>query len=490
MHEQAKSRGPGGDRDVDSGVVEVPRTLSKGGSAGDPPGHTRARALDAGRVVIQYRPFTIDIVDGPEAGWSGRFDERCIEIGSTLDCDLTLHDSTVSRRHCRIEVTAEGYRLVDQGSRNGTRVDGCAVEAVRLRPGAVVQLGATRLRFGLADRQLEMHLLDGTRFPTLTGRSEAMRHLFAQLDRHAVERSPLLLEGESGVGKALIAQAVHDVSGRVDGPFEELDCAAVLESQAEIELFGYDGDDGMYARADGGTLVLLEVGSLPESSQRRLVRLLERRRFRPRRMSRRSDADVRVVATSSEDLVRLVNRGTFRKDLYHCLKTGRVRVPPLRHRRDDVPLLADRFFAARPGPERPSLSAFERLRDYDWPGNVRELRNYVEHGVLVAQDVSELPFFERVTHSLQVTPGLPPAVLEGAPAGERGRDGTLLPEGVPLPPYRDAKRDLVDRWEVAYCRRIVQAHGGNVSAAARASGLHRKSLEYLLQKHGIRRGEG
>lgn len=447
---------------------------------------TRAVASDA-LEHLEFRPFDLEVVEGPDAGRKVRFESRSVTIGGSRKSDLVLADETTSRHHCIVEATERGYRLSDQGSRNGTRLAGCRVGWALLAPGTVFQVGSSKIRFTVVEEgaQQSVELLRVVQFGRMFGASPAMRELFATLTRIALTDATVLLEAESGCGKELAAEALHRASPRADGPFEVVDCASVPENLVGSELFGHvrgaftgatESKQGAFARANGGTLFLDELGELPQSLQPQLLRVLDSGSYKPLGADAPQSVDVRVIAATNRDLSQMVSAGTFRLDLFHRLAVVQVRIPPLRERLDDVPVLFRHFldeFAARgrPVPEMDSEVA-EKLKGYGWPGNVRELRNLVSRGVALQSDFLDV---------LGSGPLGAPAAAPEPPAS------AALPAEGDLPPYHATKERLVDEWERAYCVRALDNNSGNVSAAAREAGMHRKSLEYLLDKHGLKK---
>jgi two-component system nitrogen regulation response regulator GlnG len=449
---------------------------------------TRTVASDSVEV-LEFRPFSLEVIEGPDAGRTMRFESRSASIGGSRKSDFVLADETVSRHHCLLEATESGYRLQDQGSRNGTRLGGCRVGWALLVPGTVFQVGSTKVRFTVSDDESAVETAELSRVVQLGrmfGASNAMRELFATLSRIALTEASVLLEAESGCGKELAAEAIHGASLRADGPFEVFDCASVPENLVGSELFGHvkgaftgatDANKGAFARANGGTLFLDELGELPVSLQPQFLRVLDSGSFKPLGAQKPETVDVRVVAATNRDLSKMVEEGKFRLDLFHRLAVIRVRIPPLRERLEDVPVLFRHFldeFAARgrPIPEvKPEM--IEKLKSYGWPGNVRELRNLVSRGVALQADFLDLP--------------ISGAGLSPKPDDEPNISTNELPPDGPMPPYHATKERLVDGWERAYCVRILENNDYNVSAAAREAGMHRKSLEYLLDKHGLKK---
>ena len=309
--------------------------------------------------------------------------------------------------------------------------------------------------------------MDG--FGALVGASPAMRALFATLQRVAPTDSTVLLEGESGTGKELCARAVHESSPRVKGPFVVLDCAALPPTLAEAELFGHakgaftdaSGErTGAFERASGGTLFLDELGELPLSLQPKLLRAIQQREVQRIGDAEPRPVDVRIVCATNRDLYAEVKAGRFREDLYYRIAVVCVRLPPLRDRRQDVPVLAAAF-AKELGGALPSgaLSAYE---GYAWPGNVRELRNAVERIVAIGAEAE-----------------LPPSLPRAAPAA--GTPGAFREL-----PYKEAREKAIDAFERDYVAALLARHDGNVRRAAEAAGIDRVYLHKLVRRHGLK----
>ncbi len=299
-----------------------------------------------------------------------------------------------------------------------------------------------------------------------------MAKVRAELLRVAPTPLPVVLSGETGTGKEVAARALHEASGR-PGAFVAVDCAALAPSLIESELFGHvrgaftgaeRARDGLVHAAREGTFFLDEVGDLGLDLQTRLLRLLEAGTYRPVGAARERPASVRFVAATWRDLRELVAEGRFRRDLFHRLSVVEIRLPPLRERGDDVADLLERFLDEAAG-DRPAVrlspSARRHLLSWPWPGNVRELRNVAQWVTAMAEDTADLAH-------------LPPSV-RGAPMTSRaGRDLYLDL------PYLQARRAVLDAFQVRYVLGQLDAHGGNVSAAARAAGMDRRSIQRIL----------
>ncbi|MBM4321303.1 MAG: FHA domain-containing protein, partial [Deltaproteobacteria bacterium] len=366
-------------------------------SASSPPDHSATRTifLDGVAVGLSLRRYTLEVVRGPDQGLRTTFEQRQISVGTAPDNSLCLNDETVSRRHCRIEVDGSGYRLVDLGSKNGTKLGPYRIREAYLSEGAIIGLGGTELRWTPGDQEVEVHFSPSTRFGALRGSSLAMREIFAVLERVAPTEATVLIEGESGTGKELVAREIHERSRRSAGPLIVFDCSAVPRELIESELFGHvkgaftgatANRMGAFEQAKGGTLFLDELGELSLDLQPKLLRALESRTIRPVGGTRPVQTDLRVVAATNRNLLQEVEEGSFREDLYYRLAVIKVRLPPLRERPEDVPLLVRHFIRELGGnPEQLKVSyeTMERLKNHPWPGNVRELRNFIERTVVL-----------------------------------------------------------------------------------------------------------
>jgi two-component system response regulator HydG len=324
--------------------------------------------------------------------------------------------------------------------------------------------------------RLRSELSGGAGVQGIVGKSPALKGVLDILQRVAPADVPILIEGESGTGKDLLARAAHAMSKRGAGPYLALNMSAIPENLAEAELFGhekgaYTGAEqarpGYFAEAKGGTLFLDEIGLLPAPLQPKLLRVLQDGEYTPVGSRKAQKADVRVVAATNEDLGRSVKEGKFREDLWFRLRVVPVRLPPLRERREDIPALVDHFVRKhavrldRP-PLAPDAAAMKALLDHAWPGNIRELEHAIERGLLLAQG-------EAITLA-DLPPELSPAPSAAAEAGG-GNDGR----------YRRAR----DAWEQKFLEDLLREAGGSVGKAAELAGLHRSTLYEKLARYGL-----
>jgi DNA-binding NtrC family response regulator len=369
--------------------------------------------------------------------------------------------------HCELKLGSEGYRLRDLDSTNGTYVRGVRVVEAYLTPGATIGVGKTAITLTPLDDAVALPLWSEPRLGGLVGGTPQMRHMFELIDRFAASDATVLILGETGSGKELVADAIHARSPRAQGPFQVLDCSAIPEQLVEDQLFGHEAGSftgagrqvtGVFEAAHGGTLFLDEIGELPLEAQAKLLRAVETRKIRRIGGTKPIHCDVRIVAATHRDLAAQVNRGMFRADLYYRLAVARLEVPPLRERRDDIPVLIDHF-VRQLGPGALPSDFLERAQRHDWPGNVRELKNAVERALL-------LP---RHPHRFE-------------PAPPRTSGFPIIDLAVP---FKDAKQAMVDEFDRRYLAALLAAHDGNISAAARAAQLDRMSIYKMMRRLGL-----
>ncbi|MEO8050785.1 MAG: sigma-54 dependent transcriptional regulator [Acidobacteriota bacterium] len=318
------------------------------------------------------------------------------------------------------------------------------------------------------NRELREALGERYKFENIIGGSPAMQDIFSTIMRVAPTRATVLLAGESGVGKDMIARAIHQHSPRKDRPFVKINCTAIPENLMESELFGYEkgaftganiSKPGKFEQANTGTVMLDEIGDVPASVQVKLLRILQEREFERLGSNKTQQTDVRVIAATNVDLRAALEQGTFREDLYYRLNVVPMNIPPLRERKEDIPYLVDHFVKKFGGDI--SEGALERLVSYHWPGNVRELENVIERSILLAKG----PRVE--ADDIKIESGIGRA----RPAFSAD---AFLPEGLTL-----------DQYEQSIIREALKRANGNKSQAARLLGLTRNALRYRLTQMGI-----
>ena len=449
---------------------------------------------DDGRAVARRIPvtrFSIKTPDSPEQ--VVEISESVVRVGSAESAnDIVLDDPTVSRYHFTITWDETGPRLRDLESTNGTFVDEYRAMDIYLCPGAVIRAGRAQLELLDVGREVDEPLYVDDRFGGLVGRSASMRRLFAVLDRVAPTDTTVLVEGETGTGKELVARALHEHSLRAGGPFVVVDCASMPANMLQSELFGHERGAftgavgqriGQVELAHGGTLFLDEIGELPLELQPNLLRVLEGRELRRLGGDHPTHVDIRVVAATNRDLAREVNRGTFREDLFFRLSVVRVAVPTLRERREDIPLLVEHLVGrllagdsdrAQQVLRRFSPRALGALDRHPWPGNVRELRNLVER-TLALTDLG-----------IGAAGRLDSPVGSPQPSGEAENARTIDLLVDLARPMIEQRTDMVELFERTYLEAMLTLHDGKVAPAARAAGLDRAYFKRLLKKHGRR----
>ncbi len=389
---------------------EATTTLTEGGrEEGALQYSGQTSALERPREV-RIRRFCLRVASGPDRGDSRESSAFEFSVGTAPGNDLVLTDGTVSRHHCAVIATPDGFLLRDLQSTNGTILGEHRIQSAFLRPLAVIRVGRTAMVFESVNGDVCEPLADQDRFGSMVGASAAIRRIFALLPRIAASGSTILIEGETGTGKGLLADAIHRESPRKDGPFVVVDCGAIPATLIEAHLFGHEkgaftgahtARPGAFEAACGGTVFLDEIGELPLDMQPKLLRALEDRVVKRLGSMVPVPLDLRVVAATSRDLRREVNTGGFRSDLYYRLNVVRLRLPPLRERREDIPLLAQHFYSQLAGhPDlHPPADLVEALVRQQLPGNVRELRSAVERAVLLGDPAlaAELAGEERPT---------------------------------------------------------------------------------------------
>jgi DNA-binding NtrC family response regulator len=328
------------------------------------------------------------------------------------------------------------------------------------------------------NRRMREELDQRYQFDNIIGRSAAMREIFHTVERVAPTRATVLLAGQSGVGKDMIARAIHQHSPRKNHPFIKINCTALPENLMESELFGYEkgaftganaSKPGKFEQADQGTVFLDEIGDVPGNIQVKLLRILQERQFERLGSNLTRSVDVRVVAATNVDLRAALEQGRFREDLYYRLNVVPINIPPLRDRTEDIPFLA-RHFVQKLSRELGSLAkeispaAIDRLLTHSWPGNVRELENTIERSlVLAAGEVLQ-------ASDLRIEA---PRTASAIPSAQ----SPLLPEG-----------ETLEHWEQMMIREALRRANGNKSQAARMLGLTRNALRYRLSQMGMESG--
>lgn len=395
-------------------------------------------------------------------------------IGQSPICEFHLEDPMVSRRHVSLDVVRGHIHLRDLGSTNGTVVNGVRVIEAELVGGERIAIGESVLGLERCGRSAQPEPPDRDRFGDVLGRSAAMRRLYPLLERLAASDVPLVIEGETGTGKELLAEALHLASRRASGPYVVFDCTAVAPTLVEAELFGHErgaftgavaSRKGVFELAHGGTLLIDEIGDLQLSLQPKLLRALERSEIRRVGGAAPTRVDVRVIAATRRDLDQAVQLGRFRDDLFYRLAVARVELPALRHRREDIGLLVQHFFEEFGAAEPPGRELVSEWTSQDWPGNLRQLRNAVARHLALGE-------LGRDSAARLSTDGLA--------AGAARSSTDYLTEVIHQRlPFSIARARVLGAFESRYVEHVLAEHEGNVAEAAAASGLARRYFQLL-----------
>ena len=436
-------------------------------------------ASDRGHALVQR--FRLLVTAGPDRGGSFVSKGERTVIGTHESADFRLQDPTVSRFHCEIDPTSGRPVLRDLGSLNGTTVDGVSTIAAHLHAGARIALGHTQILFETRSDRAKVPISEHERFGRLVGRSAAMRRVFKLLEQAATNDATVLLEGETGTGKELAAESVHEASARASKPFIVVDCGAIPPDLLESELFGHERGAftgavgprvGAFEEAQGGTVFLDEIGELALDLQPKLLRALDKREIKRVGSNKHFDVDVRLVAATNRNLQKEVNEKRFRADLYYRLAVIQVKLPPLRERLEDLGDLARSVVtsleAYYPGQSDALLTTdfLAEVARHRWPGNVRELRNYLERCL-----------------ALRSCPSVP-SEASGAPSSRRAMEVQELAD--PSRPLKIARETWTRVLERHYLEEMLRRNGDNVTAAARAAEVDRMHFYRLLWRHGLR----
>ena len=413
-----------------------------------------------------------------------------IRIGTSPDNELVLNDDTVSRFHAEIIKTKDGYLIRDLNSTNGTFVGNVKVKEVFLAPSSIIRVGKTKIRFTPQDELIDIYPSKKPRFGDILGQSMEMRKIFGILEKIAPTNVTVVIGGETGTGKELVARAIHDHSKRAKMPFVVFDCGAVAENLIESELFGHEkgsftgatnARQGAFELADNGTIFLDEIGELSMDLQPKLLRVLETGEIKRVGADRPKKVNVRVVCATHRNLKEMVAQGLFREDLYFRLSVVPVYLPPLRKRKEDIPVLIEHFLkqAHAESPETHVTGVSEDVKkifeEFHWPGNIRELKNAIERAVSFCEsdliDVSHLPDYLK-------DGGMSAGVRESSLGSSTAELDASLP-------FKEAKEKWVENFEKDYLIKILKNNDLNISKAAKEAGIDRKSIQRLLKKYNL-----
>ncbi len=426
------------------------------------------------------------------------FDQPTMTLGALEDNDLVLDDDKVSRYHARIYQEGDDFLIEDLKSSTGTWLNKVRVRDAYLKSGSTIRLGNTQLRFSVLSEKVEIQPSQQGELGGIVGTSEAMRRIFGVIEKVAPTGATIVLEGETGTGKEVVARTIHQHSQRANQTFIVFDCGAVQQNLIESELFGHEkgsftgalaNRQGLFEMAHGGTLFLDEIGELALDLQPKLLRALEQREIRRVGGNRPIKIDVRVLAATNRDLAQEVKAGRFREDLFYRLGVVRMKLPPLRERREDIVplgrhmLRTGAFNRTAAGQRVKGLShdAVRALMAYDWPGNVRELGNVIERACSFAEGdligADDLP--EHIGGSSLVRP----RKVE-TQATEPLAPTTAAPLNLDQT-FKVAKEAWLGAFERDYLAALLERHAGNLSQAAREAEVDRKHFRRLARKYNL-----
>jgi two-component system, NtrC family, response regulator HydG len=408
------------------------------------------------------RELELVVTEGPDAG------ARCFLssshpsprlLGQSATCDFRLTDRSISRRHASVDASTWPVRVRDLGSTNGTFVNGVAIVEAHLAGGETLRLGSTTMVAEPRAAGPRAKLAERSRFGRTLGRSEAMRRLYPLCDRLAASAESVLIEGEPGTGKELLAESLHEVGPRAGAPFVVVDCTLGAANLARRQRETGDAFERLVAQAGSGTLLFDEIGELDAPLQRALSRALAA-----------PGMAARVLVTTRKNLDLLVQHGRFRDDLYAQISAVRFELPPLRARQEDVPSLARHFWIEGGGAEAAfPADAVARAETQPWTGNVRELREFVSNLLTPGADAGAPS--SSSTRAAAPVGRVSPQAAELAAVVEE-----LLQADVS---YSGARRRLLVEFEQRYVERMLAAHNGNITRAAAASGLARRNFQLI-----------
>ncbi|MBI2092961.1 MAG: sigma 54-interacting transcriptional regulator [Deltaproteobacteria bacterium] len=441
---------------------------------------------DAG-ASISLRKCQLAVVEGPEKGKKYALVKSTTKVGKKENNDFIIADSTVSRNHMVIDYSSDSFLLRDSDSTNGTYLNGTKVKEAYLVPGDRIKIGNTTLEFVAFEEKVRIEPSEKEIFGSMVGKSLKMRQIFGILEKISPTLATVIIEGETGTGKELVARAIHENSPRKNKPFIVFDCSSVAPNLIESELFGHEKGSftgaiksrrGAFEEAAGGTIFLDEIGELTLDLQPKLLRALESREIRRVGANLQVPIDVRVICATNRNLKKEVSEGRFREDLYYRLSVVKILLPPLRERAEDIPPIVERFLTGGKFNKNPDGTfritkveddALKSLGRYKWPGNVRELQNIVERAAATAEketitkDNVDFVFSEL----------------------EREEDRTEKLQVVKDIPFKAAKQKVVEVFEKDYLLDLLRRNGFNLSKAAREAGIDRKHIRNLLKKYGI-----
>lgn len=455
------------------------------------------------------RIVTLEIANRRE--WT--FEHGLITVGSHDDNNLVVHGETISPHHAQIIQEDDAYVIRDLDSVTGTYVNQVRIKEAYLSPGCQMRFGSEEFIFQPLDEDVAVVPSNEEKFGDIIGGNVKMREIYGILEKIAPTNATVVIEGETGTGKEVVAHTLHKMSLRAKKPFVVFDCGAVPESLIESELFGHEKGSftgaimtrqGLFELAQGGTIFLDELGELNLELQPKLLRVLENREVRRVGAAKAIPVDVRVIAATNRKLEEEVKNNHFREDLFYRLSVVRIFLPPLRDRIDDLPLLVKHFLKnssfnrdrnSNLKLRSISCQALKAMQNYRWPGNVRELLNVVERACSLADgdciEIGDLPEYvarcagvEEPKPAPAPLPAPDPAPVVETPA-PAGNEPLLKMSAFTDKTFKDAKEAWLSAFEGDYLKAVLERNNYNISRAARESEIDRKYLRKLMKKYDI-----
>lgn len=442
---------------------------------------------EEGGAVISLRKCQLAVVDGGDKGKKYALVKPITKIGKKENNDFIVDDKTVSRNHMVIEYAADSFLLRDLESTNGTFLNGNKVKEAYLVPGDRIRVGNTTMEFIAFDEKVKIEPSKNEFYGAMVGCSQKMRQIFGILEKISPTFATVIVEGETGTGKDLVARAIHENSPRKGHPFVVFDCSSVAPNLIESELFGHEKGSftgavksrrGAFEEANTGTIFLDEIGELTLDLQPKLLRALESREIKRVGANIPIPIDVRVICATNRTLRKEVTEGRFREDLYYRLSVVKISLPSLRERPEDIPLILEKFLRDGKFNKKPDGTlritrveddALRVLQRYQWLGNVRELQNIVERATAIAEkDTITKESIEFVFSEM-----------------DNEEDHTEKMQVVKDIPFKQAKQKIVEVFERDYLVDLLRRNNYNLSKAAREAKIDRKHIRNLLKKYGI-----
>ena len=433
--------------------------------------------------------FQLEVGSGPDVGASWNLDgthTSRVLLGTGAACEVRLSDRHVSRRHAALEPHERELRITDLDSANGCFVNGVRIGQAFLRGGESIRVGKTLLRVVAVSEGRSVSISRATSFGKVVSVSVEMRRMYPFLERLAHSDVPALIEGETGTGKELLAESIHESGARKNGPFIVVDCGALPRGSLDAEFFGTGSDSqqgprrGAFELAQGGTLLIDELGALDAPLQQKLLRTMQRGEMRRPGGEEKVQLNVRVLATTRRNLDKDVQLGRFRDELLSYIAVARIELPPLRDRRGDVAVLAHLFWERLGGRGSLPYEFLLRAEDYPWPGNVKELEIEIAKLITTGESAG---FPSRPSSVPPASGAQPPSSGPSLPDPPSGASDPFMAQVLELDlPMPRARERIVEEFQRRYVERVLGQHGGNVTRAAAASGLAYRYFQLLRSR--------